>query len=262
MTSVVELQEEAYRVLDALCSSLTDEEWDRPTDCPGWSVKDNLSHITGTESMLLGRPAPSHEVGEKPWIKNPPGASNEVQVDYRRSWSPAQVLDEFREVTAERSKVLDGLTEADLDAESWTPIGPGKLRDLLAIRVMDCWVHEQDIRRAVGRPGGLEGKIAEHAFGRHAQAMPFIVGKKVSPPEGTKIAFEVGGRRLGVEMRSPRAVALDDVDRPDVTLSMDLETFNRLSCGRGDNAEVGKAVKIDGDEALGRKIVASMNFMI
>jgi len=262
VTSVVELQEKAYRVLDDLCSTLSDEEWDRPTDCPGWSVKDNLAHITGTESMLLGRPAPSHEVGSKPWVKNPPGTANEVQVDYRRSWTPQQVLDEFREVYAERTKILDALTEPDLDAESWTPIGPGKLRDLLAIRIMDCWVHEQDIRRAVGKPGGLDGPIAEHAFGRHAQAMPFIVGKKVAPPEGTRIVFDVDGRRLGVEMRSPRAVRAEDLEHPDVTLSMDLETFNRLSCGRGENADVGRAVHIEGDEELGRKVIASMNFMI
>jgi uncharacterized protein (TIGR03083 family) len=262
VTSVVELQKAAFRALDDLCSSLTDEEWDAPTECPGWSVKDNLSHIIGTESMLLGRPAPEHTVGDKPWIRNPPGANNEIPVDYRRSWTPQQVLDDYREVIAERTKVLDALTDADLDGESWTPIGPGKLRDLIAIRTMDCWVHEQDIRRATGKRGGLDGPLADHVFGRHSSALPFVVGKKVAPPEGTTIVFAVDDRRSAVEMRSPRAAAVEAPDEPTVTLSMDLETFNRLCCGRGDNAEVGKAVKIEGDEALGRKVVASMNFMI
>src|SRR4051794_34180762 len=147
MTSeVIELQKAAYRALDDLCSSLTGDEWDRPTECPGWSVKDNLSHITGTESMLLGRPAPEHTVDTKPWIRNPPGANNEIAVDYRRSWTPQQVLDEYREVVAARIKSFETV---DLDADSWTPIGQGKVRDLLAIRSMDIWVHEQDIRRAI-----------------------------------------------------------------------------------------------------------------
>jgi len=180
---------------------------------------------------------PEHQAVEKPWIKNPPGATNEVQVDYRRSWPPQKVLDEFREVYAERLKSFEG---ADLDAESWTPIGPGKVRDLLAIRVMDCWVHEQDIRRAVGKAGHLDGPLAEHAFARHSTALPFVVGKKVAPPEKTTVVFDVEGLgAAAVEMRSPRAAAVEAPDEPTVRLAMDLETFNRLCCGRGENAEVG-----------------------
>lgn len=260
MSSVLDLQTAAFEALDELCSSLTDEEWDVLTECPGWTVKDNLSHIVGTESMLLGRPAPAHEAGDKPWVRNPPGATNEVQVDFRRSWGPSKVLEEYRAVYKER---LENLKDADLDAESWTPIGPGKVRDLLAIRSMDIWVHEQDIRRAINKPGGVSGPVAENAFARHATALPFVVGKKVAPPEGTTVVFDVDGAgKTAVEMRAPRAGAVEPPDDPTVTLHMDFETFNRLCCGRGDNAEVGKAVRIDGDEELGRKVVASMNFMI
>ena len=64
-------------------------EWEKTTDCPGWSVKDNLSHIIGTEATILGRPAPDHDPGEKPWIRNPVGAGNEIHVDYRRSRTPS-----------------------------------------------------------------------------------------------------------------------------------------------------------------------------
>ena len=263
MTSVVELQKTAYKAIDDLCASLTDEEWDRPTECPGWTVKDNLSHIIGTESGFLGRPAPAHKVERKPWIRNDIGQLNEVQVDYRRSRTPPEVLAEFREVVLERTKQLDALTEDDLNADSWTPAGPGTLRDFLAIRVMDCWVHEQDMRRAVGKPGGYGNELAVHAFGRHSSAMPFVVGKKVAPPEGTIVVFDVEGFvPLAVEMRAPRAGTVDVPDEPTVTLHMDHETFTRLACGRGDNADVAENVKIEGDVALGRTVVASMNFMI
>jgi uncharacterized protein (TIGR03083 family) len=263
VTSVVELQKQAFRAVDELCSSLTRDEWDRPTECPGWSVKDNLSHIIGTESNLLGRPQPDHQVERKPWIRNDAGQMNEVQVDFRRSRTPAEVLAEFREVVAERTKQLDAFSDEDLKAESWTPVGPGTVGDLIAIRVMDVWVHEQDMRRAVGKPGGYGNEVAAHAFARHASAMPFVIGKKVAPPEGTIVVFDVGGfDPMAVEMRSPRAAVADVPDDPTVTLHMDHETFTRLSCGRGDPAEVGRNVKIDGDEALGRKIIASMNFMI
>jgi uncharacterized protein (TIGR03083 family) len=262
--TVVDLQEKVFSAIDELCSSLSDAEWAAPTECPGWSVQDNLSHIIGTESMILGRPAPTHEPGDKPWVKNPIGAGNEVQVDYRRSWPPSKVLDEYRDVTTERIKALRGMSDDELDGESWTPLGPGTVRDLVAIRVMDCWVHEQDIRRAVGKPGSLDGPVAAHAFGRHSGAMPYVVGKKVGAPDGTTVVIDVDGfEPVAVGVEGKRANRLDQVPaEPTVRLSMDLETFNRLCCGRGDPKQVGQNVKFDGDEQLGGQIVDQMNFMV
>lgn len=257
--------EAVWTSLEQLCSGLTDEQWATPTECPGWDVKDNLSHIIGTESMLLGRPAPEHEPGEKPWVKNPIGAGNEVQVDFRRPRSGAEVLDEFREVTSERLRTLRSWGEDDFGKESWTPIGQGTVADLLAIRIMDCWVHEQDIRRALGRPGSLDGPVAEHAFGRHAGAMPFVVGKKAGAPDGTVVLFEVegpAGGSIAVGVEGGRAKPMPDAPSPDVTLRMDLETFNALCTGRWDAARAGDRVAIAGDEDLGRRIVDQMNFMV
>ncbi|MEX0873894.1 MAG: maleylpyruvate isomerase family mycothiol-dependent enzyme [Actinomycetota bacterium] len=265
-SSVVDLQVMAYRALDELCSSLTDEEWALQTECPGWSVQDNLSHLAGTESTLLGRPAPDHDPGDKPWIRNPIGAGNEVQVDYRRPWPPQKVLEEFREISAERTKALRAMSDEELGGESWTPIGQGTVADLLAIRVMDFWVHEQDIRRAVGRPGGLEGPIARHAFGRHTTALPFVVGKKADAPEGTTVVYEItgpAGGTVAVGREGKRAALLEQVpDAPNVKLTMDLETFNLLCTGRGDPDVVAKNIKIEGDEALGRKVLGQSNFMV
>ncbi len=264
--SVVDLQVMAYEAIDELCSSLTEEEWARETDCPGWSVQDNLSHLVGTEATLLGRPAPDHDPGEKPWIRNPIGAGNEVQVDYRRSWPPQKVLDEYREVVAERTKALRALSDEELAGDSWTPIGQGTLGDLLAIRTMDFWVHEQDMRRAVGKPGGLEGPIAQHAFARHVLALPFVAGKKADMPEGKAVVYDItgpAGGKVAVGREGKRASLLDSIpDSPDVTLTMDLDTFNRLSTGRGDPEVLVKDVQISGDEELGRRILGQANFMV
>lgn len=261
---VVDLQGRVFADLEELCSGLTPAEWDLPTDCPGWSVKDNLSHVIGTESMILGRPAPEHQVDEKPWVRNPIGASNEIQVDYRRGWSPEKVLDEFREVTAERMKTLENLSADELGAESWTPIGPGTVRDLLAVRVMDCWVHEQDIRRALGKPGGLDGPVAGHAFARHAGAIPYVVGKKAAAPDGTTVVVEIAGQEpFAVGVEGKRANRLDAVPAdPTVRLSTDLDTFNRLCTGRGDPEPLKQQVTVAGDADLAAKILDQINFMV
>ena len=45
-----------WESMSGLCESFTEDQWKRATDCPGWSVQDQLSHITGSESQLAGNP--------------------------------------------------------------------------------------------------------------------------------------------------------------------------------------------------------------
>ena len=54
------------------------------------------------------------------------------------------------------------------------------MRDLWHIRIVDAWISQQDMRRAVKRPGELEGPVAEHAVGRVAMAMPGSAGRTVA----------------------------------------------------------------------------------
>jgi uncharacterized protein (TIGR03083 family) len=136
-----------------------------------------------------------------------------------------------------------------------------------AIRIFDNWVHEQDIRRAVGRPGHFAGPVAEHALELVARAMPGVVGRKVRPAPGTTVVFEVTGplgRTLAIGMAGERATPLDQPPAvPSVRLTMDVETFVCLGCGRWAPGPVlaSGTVQIAGDRALAERIVAQMNFM-
>ena len=51
----VDKQERVWGSIATLCASFTEGEWKLPTDCPGWSVQDQVAHIVGTEAWLLGR---------------------------------------------------------------------------------------------------------------------------------------------------------------------------------------------------------------
>jgi len=82
------------------------------------------------EARALGLPAPRHEPGPLPHVKNEMGRANEVGVDARRAMSGAAVLEEFRQVTAERLAQLRRLTPGDLAAQTATPAGPGTVADL------------------------------------------------------------------------------------------------------------------------------------
>ena len=64
--------------------------------------------------------------------------------------------------------------------QTTTPVGLGIVADLLTLRVMDSWSHEQDIRRAVGRPGHTEGSAVEEALAYFSRFLPYLVGKRAA----------------------------------------------------------------------------------
>ncbi len=252
-----------------LCSGFEEPDWDRDTDCPGWTVKDHLSHLVGGEAALAGLPAPSHEAPSADWVRNAIGQVNENAVDERRARPGAEVLEEFRTTVGTRLAQLRAMSDADFAEDSWTPIGPGSLLDFLQIRVLDAWVHEQDIRAAVQRPGGADGPVAEHAVDRLLGTVPMVVGKRAGAPEGAVVVLELDGpvrRTATIEVVDGRALPVDGVAgaTPTVRTTMSSDIFARLSCGRLDPAlALGSgSVRITGDELLGRAVVGHLNTMI
>ncbi len=201
--------------LDELLSDLAPAEWDLPTDCPGWSVKDVVSHLIGTESMLLGLRAPAPVAA--PHVRNALGAGIEGWVAERRGRSPGEVLDEFRRVTTARLAALEAMTDEQWEASTPSPAGEIAYGEFMKIRVMDNWVHEQDIRRALSRQGHLDGPAAEAALLRFTGSLGYVVGKQAGAPEGTEVVVHVVGPHaqvLAVTVAGGRARPVDEPVRP------------------------------------------------
>ena len=260
--------ERVWRSIDLLCSPLTEAQWKTPTECPGWSVQDQVSHLVGSESRILGNPSPDHTPKETGHIKNDVGQSNEVVVDYRRSWPGKKVMEEFRELTSQRLGLLRRMTDEEFAAETQTPIGPGTVTEFVRIRIFDAWVHEQDMRRALNMPGELEGPVAIHSVGRVARALPFVIARKAQAPDGVTAVFDItgpAGRVVPVGVEGGRGSELDSEPAvPTVRITLETETFVCLGCGRWDPAETLRSGKIavTGDTALGETIITNMNIMI
>ncbi len=252
--------EQTWRSLIDVCSDLSEEEWKRPSGCPGWSVQDNVSHLIDYEARALGRPGPEEEPAARPHTRNALGESNEVGVEHRRGRPGADVLAELREVTAARAAQLRALTADDLEREVATPAGPGTVADMLRLRVMDTWSHEQDIRRAVGRPGHDRGPAVEETVTYFTHFLPIVVAKRAGAPDGTVAVFDVGDvHRCAIAVAGGRGRVLDtDPDQWRVRLAMPATTFGALVGGRDD---VPDDVTIEGDEELGQRIVAALGFM-
>ena len=265
---IVDKLERVWGSMAALWEPFSEREWKLATDCPKWSVQDHVAHVVGTESRLAGRPVPDHVPQDTAHVKNDIGRGNEVWVDFLRPRSGADVLEAFREVTAARLQRLRTMNTGDFSEPTQTPVGPGTVRDFMVIRILDCWVHEQDVRRAVGRPGHMTGPVVVHSMDRMARAIPFVVGKKAAAPDGTTVIFEItgaAGRTLPIGVDGGRADFLDAPPvSPNVRLTMDVETFACLGTGRweGSRALASNRVRIDGDRALGETIVTRMKFMV
>ena len=155
----VAVLDEQFDAVIALAEGLAPGDWDLPTACPGWSVKDNVVHVVSVEAMLLGRPTPEVALPDDlPHVRNDFGRVNEQWIESYRGRSTTEVLADLRGVIAERRAALAGMDQADFDAESFTPAGPDSYGRFMRVRVMDMWMHEQDIREAVGRPGHEDGQ--------------------------------------------------------------------------------------------------------
>ena len=259
---------ETWSGLAEACFELSSNEWALPTECPGWDVKDQLSHLIGIERAIMGEPVPEWSGPFGDHVKNDFAATNEPFVAVRRATPGPSVRAEFVEVTAARLAQLDALTAAGWAAIGFSPMGQVPYAEFMRVRVFDSWVHEQDARRALDRPGGCGNRASAISLGRVEGAMPFVVGKKAGCADGTSVRFEIAGSRddaraftVGVE--GTRARVVDDDITPTVTLSLSSLDFLRLGCGRATAEEVDRAggIAMEGDTAVGRQVVGAMNFM-
>lgn len=270
-TDTIDKLAECFASISELGAQLSEDEWKRPTDLAGWTVQDNLAHLVGIERILEGLPGTVHTAPESPHVKNPIGAANENEIDSRRHLSGAEVLAEWNDIAARRLATLRSADAAYFEAPTMTPTGPGTAADFLHIRVLDCWVHEQDMRRAVGRPGHLGGPAAEHTVDRLIRTIPIVVGKRAATPEGASVVVDIsahpvhGGvsRHIVCTVTDGRAGISDtESDAVLARLSMDTETFLILATGRRSFADVQDRVMLSGDREHGRKVAEALNMMI
>ncbi|MDI2029351.1 maleylpyruvate isomerase family mycothiol-dependent enzyme [Saccharopolyspora sp. TS4A08] len=253
-----------WNALDALLTGLDDAQWEKDTALPGWRVRDIAAHLIGTELLLSGEPTPDsgNDVASYAHVRNDIGARNEQYVEHFRQQPHEAVLGKFREVTASRLASLRAMSDEEFHAPALTPAGQDTYARFMRIRVFDCWMHEQDLRDAVGLPGGETGTPVELSIDEITTALGFVVGKRGAAPDGSSVTFDLGSRVLHVAVDG-RAKVVDSLPgAPTVRITMPLGVFTRLCGGRVDPENVLESVSFDGDEVLGERIARHLAFTI
>lgn len=188
----------SWRNIDALLQTVRPEDWTTPTSLPGWTVHDVVAHMVGTESMLQGVPTPQADidVSALEHVRNDIGVLNEHWVWKLRDLGPTELHGEFRNVTAQRQVVLSEMPVDEWNNVTATPAGPDSYGRFMRVRIFDCWMHELDIRDALGRPAGsdeLVGPASRLALDEMAASMGFVVGKLGGAPDGSRVRIELTG---------------------------------------------------------------------
>lgn len=252
-----------------LLAGLTRDEWFLPSPLPGWDVRDNVAHIIGTENMLLGRETPSIDIDRDgaAHIRNDIGAFNELAVEAMRTVEPADVLAQFVETTTERLRVLESMEQDEWDAESFTPAGPDTYGRFMQIRVFDCWLHEQDIRDATGRPGDEISLPVEVTLDEMTTAMGFVVGKRAGVAPGNRITFALTDagvvvREIHVEVGERARVVGELASPATTTLTMPIGVMTRRCAGRVAPGELRDQITVDGDAEVAEQILANQAYTI
>lgn len=136
-----------YDAFAGLISQLTGDEWRTPTRCAGWEVRDVAGHVTGNvvDSM-------TGEIGKR---------TPDEQARAFRDGAPAELAERLRDATARVRPFFESLSDDD-----WAKPSPVAGRDLgngILTLWYDVFVHGDDIRTALGRPGvrgpGLEASV-------------------------------------------------------------------------------------------------------
>lgn len=256
---------QSIEAISELVSTLVDGEWNRATECPGWSVRDVVSHVIGMECEALGDPRPIHTLPRDLFhVNNEAQRYMEVQVDVRRHHTSPEMTSELEYTIIRRSRQLRNERRKPEDVVSHPVYGKMTLLEFLEYRAFDVWTHEQDIRRAIGKPGNLGSPAAQLAREVLLARLPKVVAEDAQAPRKSAVVFDVSGpveflRTVRVDENGKGVVESSPSLGPLVTFTMDWETYARLACGRVRPKKVADKVKVEGEQDVADRILASFS---
>lgn len=235
---------------------LLPEDADRVTDLPGWSVRDILAHLVHLEDVL----ADGTETADTAGPSTVPQDYTQAGVDALHDVGLPDLLVRLRELVERRATQLAVLPDDPAAPAPSTPAGaPWTWETLLRNRVIDAWMHEQDLRRALNRSGNLDSPGAQVTLQSFQAALPFVIGKRAKAPAGHPVAVVVTGPvpfAATVVVNDDGRAAIDDDATPETTLTMSTEAFIVLGGGRRKPGQV--PVEVDGDTELAHRVLTGL----
>lgn len=254
-----------------LAQALRPGDAELPTDCPGWTIWDQVAHVVGTESAVAGESIPEVDVSQYAHVRNDFGAYVERLIEVRRGRSMDELVEELQGRLSERLAAYraPGLT---VDSEVNGLFGPTPLGEMIGLRLFDIWCHEQDIREALDRPGNLDSGGAANAVARLFRGVPKIVARTAAIEPGNAVILDVTGpvvARTGVRVIEQDGKVLGQAlfsgdtqdeagadDLPETTsITLSTQALTRRGAGRRTTEDT--RYTVTGDEDIARRVLDS-----
>lgn len=272
--AIIEQLRAQFKSLEVLGSSLTAKEWYASASLPGWAVIDVYAHIIGSESMLEGYELPyvKLDIVTLDHVNNEIGEINETWIESLSHLGPEAILDRYRRVTATRLRSLEAMSQQAFTVATETPLGAVPYQRLMQIRAFDCWMHEQDIREGLGRPGHESGPCARAAVAEAVRALVAVVGAAVGEVRGDKadspaevtVTIELTGpikQEINIVTGQRVEVVAEPAGAVTARIAMSSSLFMRLAGGRSQNLSprLG-SIDFGGDLELATRIATNLAF--
>jgi uncharacterized protein (TIGR03083 family) len=260
-------------VLDALIhllSGLTAEEWQRPTVCPGWSVKDVALHLLGGEIGNLSRRRDGHRVvgaTTNTWSELVASINdwNENWVQTSRRISPRLLIDLLTLAGGQLCDYFQSLDPYALGSPvSWAGLQPAPVWLDLAREYTERWHHQQHIRDAVSQPGLKQPRYMAPVLATFVHALPRAY-QSMDTAENTTftltITGESGGRWSLRREQGGWQLYQGAPERPDAEAVIDDDTAWRLFTRGLSQSAASERITFRGDQALSYQVLAMVSII-
>ncbi len=272
---VVDLFPPERQHLLQLLVQLGEEEWQRPTVCAGWTVKDIALHLLGDDIGWLSRNRDAFDYASianthpqlNSWseLVTYINEMNALWVQATRRIS-SRLLCTLLALTGE--EIYQYFTSLDLYAlggpVSWAGPAPAPVWLDIAREYTERWAHQQQIRDAVGRPGLKERRFFAPVLATFVRALPHTF-REVDAPDGTLIHLYISGE-AGSEwylLRDQGTWMLENTAGPqaDASVTLDQESAWRLFTKGMSKDEAIRHATISGNESLARKVFDTVSII-
>jgi uncharacterized protein (TIGR03084 family) len=186
------------QALDDVVARLTAEEWQLATPSPGWTIADQIGHLTyfdGTAALAITDPAGFTEEMNRLLGAGTTGESaDDITLAPYRAMTPDELLSAWR---ANRAALAAAGATLDNDTRiAW--YGPSMgAKSFLTARLMEAWAHGQDVVDALAARGHPDRVPTDRL--RHIAQLGFITRGWTYVNRG----LDVPGTAVRVELTAP-----------------------------------------------------------
>ncbi len=246
--------------ISEMVQSLVDGEWNRRTPCPGWSVRDIVSHVIGMDCEMLGDPRPIHALPRDLFhVTTEHQRYMEMQVDVRRHHTAPEMTAELEYTVIRRNRQLrnESRDPGARCAARWARRSPWKRPTACGRSTCGC------TNRTCVRPSAAPATSTRRALrraGRAAGGAAPCRRQERRAPRSSAVVFDVHGpveflRTVRVDIQGRGTLETAPALGPAAALTLDWETYVRLACGRVTPESVADRVKTEGDQDLASAIL-------